>query len=80
MTILIIGASGAVGTPTIKHLVKRGAKIRALTSNDMTHCATTRRRRRLAMRHDPAGAAVVRGPSSPPTSISSVTTLMILGS
>lgn len=34
MTILITGASGAVGTPTIKHLVKRGAKIRALTSNE----------------------------------------------
>jgi uncharacterized protein YbjT (DUF2867 family) len=34
MTILITGASGAVGTPTIRHLVKRGAKIRALTSNE----------------------------------------------
>jgi len=34
MTILITGASGAVGTPTIKHLVKRGAKIRALSSNE----------------------------------------------
>jgi uncharacterized protein YbjT (DUF2867 family) len=34
VTILITGASGAVGTPTIRHLVKRGAKIRALTSND----------------------------------------------
>ncbi|MEI8154221.1 MAG: NmrA family NAD(P)-binding protein, partial [Hyphomicrobiales bacterium] len=34
MTILITGASGAVGTPTIRHLVKRGAKIRALTSKE----------------------------------------------
>lgn len=34
MTILIIGGSGAVGTPTIRHLVKRGAKVRALTSSD----------------------------------------------
>lgn len=32
--ILISGASGAVGTPTIRHLVKRGAPVRALTSND----------------------------------------------
>jgi uncharacterized protein YbjT (DUF2867 family) len=34
MTILITGASGAVGVPTIRHLVKRGAKIRALTSKE----------------------------------------------
>ncbi len=34
MTILITGASGAVGLPTIRHLVKRGAKIRAFTSNE----------------------------------------------
>src|SRR4051794_37009511 len=34
MTILITGASGAVGMPAIRHLVKRGAKIRALTSKD----------------------------------------------
>ena len=34
MTILITGASGAVGIPTIRHLVKRGAKIRALTSKE----------------------------------------------
>jgi uncharacterized protein YbjT (DUF2867 family) len=34
MTILITGASGAVGIPTIHHLVKRGARIRALTSKD----------------------------------------------
>ncbi len=32
--ILIVGASGAVGIPTIKSLVKRGADLRALTSND----------------------------------------------
>jgi uncharacterized protein YbjT (DUF2867 family) len=31
--ILIVGASGAVGVPTIRHLVKRGAEIRALTSS-----------------------------------------------
>jgi uncharacterized protein YbjT (DUF2867 family) len=31
--IAIIGASGAVGIPTIKHLVERGATVRALTSN-----------------------------------------------
>jgi len=30
--ILIVGASGAVGLPTVRHLVKRGAQIRALTS------------------------------------------------
>jgi uncharacterized protein YbjT (DUF2867 family) len=30
--ILVIGASGAVGVPTITHLVKRGATVRALTS------------------------------------------------
>lgn len=30
--IVIIGASGAVGLPTVRHLVKRGARIRALTS------------------------------------------------
>ena len=34
MTILITGASGAVGVPTIRHLVKRGAKVRALTSKE----------------------------------------------
>jgi uncharacterized protein YbjT (DUF2867 family) len=34
MTILVTGASGAVGTPAIRHLVKRGAKVRALTSNE----------------------------------------------
>ena len=32
--ILIVGASGAVGIPTIKALVRRAAKIRALTSNE----------------------------------------------
>lgn len=32
--ILMAGASGAVGTPAIKHLVERGASVRALTSND----------------------------------------------
>ena len=32
--IAIVGASGAVGIPTIRHLVRRGASIRALTSND----------------------------------------------
>lgn len=31
--ILIVGASGAVGIPTVRHLVGRGAKVRALTSN-----------------------------------------------
>lgn len=31
--ILIVGASGAVGTPTIRHLAARGEKLRALTSN-----------------------------------------------
>jgi uncharacterized protein YbjT (DUF2867 family) len=30
--ILIVGASGGVGIPTVKHLVKRGARLRALTS------------------------------------------------
>jgi uncharacterized protein YbjT (DUF2867 family) len=34
MTILIAGASGAVGVPTIRHLVKCGAHIRALSSNE----------------------------------------------
>ena len=34
MTILITGASGAVGLPTIRRLVKRGAKVRAFTSNE----------------------------------------------
>jgi uncharacterized protein YbjT (DUF2867 family) len=34
MTILLTGASGAVGIPTIRHLVKRGAKIRALSSKE----------------------------------------------
>ena len=32
--ILIVGASGAVGIPTIKALAKRGAELRALTSNE----------------------------------------------
>ncbi len=32
--ILIVGASGAVGIPTIKALVKRNADLRALTSNE----------------------------------------------
>lgn len=32
--ILIVGGSGAVGVPTIKNLVKRGAAVRALTSNE----------------------------------------------
>ena len=32
--IVIIGASGAVGVPTIHHLARRGAEIRALTSNE----------------------------------------------
>ncbi len=32
--IVIVGASGAVGTPTIRHLAARGAEIRALTSNE----------------------------------------------
>lgn len=31
--ILIIGASGAVGVPTVRQLVRRGARVRALTSN-----------------------------------------------
>ncbi len=31
--ILVIGASGAVGIPTIKHLAERGAPVRALTSS-----------------------------------------------
>ncbi len=31
--ILIVGASGAVGIPAVTHLVTRGARIRALTSN-----------------------------------------------
>ena len=31
--IVMVGASGAVGTPTIRHLARMGAKIRALTSN-----------------------------------------------
>ncbi len=30
--ILIVGASGAVGQPTVRHLLKRGARVRALTS------------------------------------------------
>jgi len=34
--IVMIGASGQVGTPTIRHLVKRGARIRALTSNTVS--------------------------------------------
>ena len=32
--ILISGASGAVGIPTIRHLVKRGTSVRALTSSE----------------------------------------------
>ncbi len=32
--IVIIGASGAVGVPTIRHLARRGAGIRALTSSE----------------------------------------------
>src|SRR6185437_8562212 len=32
--IVVIGASGAVGIPTIRHLVKRGARLRALTSSE----------------------------------------------
>jgi uncharacterized protein YbjT (DUF2867 family) len=32
--ITIIGASGAVGVPTIRHLARRGARVRALTSNE----------------------------------------------
>ena len=32
--VLIIGASGAVGIPLIKELVARGAKLKALTSNE----------------------------------------------
>ena len=31
--IVIVGASGAVGTPTIRHLARAGAEVRALTSN-----------------------------------------------
>ena len=31
--IVMVGASGAVGTPAIRHLARMGAKIRALTSN-----------------------------------------------
>jgi uncharacterized protein YbjT (DUF2867 family) len=31
--IVMVGASGQVGTPTIGHLVRKGARIRALTSN-----------------------------------------------
>jgi uncharacterized protein YbjT (DUF2867 family) len=34
MTILVTGASGAIGLPTIRHLVKRGTKIRALSSKE----------------------------------------------
>jgi len=34
MTILLTGASGAIGVPTVRHLVKRGAKIRALSSKE----------------------------------------------
>lgn len=32
--ILIVGASGAVGGPAIRHLVKRGQRLRALTSSE----------------------------------------------
>lgn len=32
--IVIIGASGAVGVPTIRHLARRGVEMRALTSNE----------------------------------------------
>ena len=34
--IVIIGASGSVGMPTIRHLVKRGQKLRALTSSNLS--------------------------------------------
>src|ERR1044072_1442797 len=34
MTILVIGASGAIGLPTVRHLVKRGAKVHALSSKE----------------------------------------------
>ncbi|MGE0736748.1 MAG: SDR family oxidoreductase [Alphaproteobacteria bacterium] len=33
---LIVGASGAVGVPTIKHLVAKGERVRALTSSDQS--------------------------------------------
>jgi uncharacterized protein YbjT (DUF2867 family) len=33
LMIVMIGASGQIGTPTIRHLVRKGARIRALTSN-----------------------------------------------
>lgn len=33
---LIVGASGAVGIPTLKHLVARGATVRALSSNEQS--------------------------------------------
>jgi uncharacterized protein YbjT (DUF2867 family) len=39
MTILITGASGAVGQPTIRHLVKRGATIRTLTRSAQSAAA-----------------------------------------
>lgn len=34
MTILVTGASGAVGLPTIRHLVRKGAVVRALARSD----------------------------------------------
>jgi uncharacterized protein YbjT (DUF2867 family) len=37
--ILVVGASGAVGLPTVKHLLKRGAQVRALTSRDSSAAA-----------------------------------------
>lgn len=63
--IVIIGASGVVGTPAIKELVARGADIRALTSNEKS----AERLRGLGVRetvigdfHDDSDvAAVVRG-------------------
>ena len=49
--IVIVGASGAVGVPTIRHLVGRGAEIRALTSN----AASAERLRGLGVAHTVVG-------------------------
>jgi uncharacterized protein YbjT (DUF2867 family) len=43
--IVLIGASGQVGTPTIRHLIRKGAKIRTLTSS----AVSTERLRRVGV-------------------------------
>ncbi len=41
--ILVVGASGAVGLPVVKHLLKRGAPVRALSSRESSGAALRER-------------------------------------